>query len=212
MVVAVLTDERLKEEFLSKNIPGDAEIIWADSIRSLGIIEADIYFDLLFEYDPGRIAALKKLSTVVVNSVIYTSKDIGAPFIRLNAWPTMLKRDTAEIAAADDTQQELTSNIFNRLGWKCQFVPDITGMVTPRIISMIINEAWYTYGDDTSSKEEIDTAMKLGTNYPLGPFEWGEKIGLEKVALLLKELQRTDDRYTIAPALLKEINKDGADS
>ncbi len=69
---------------------------------------------------------------------------------------------------------------------------------------MIINEAWYTLGDDISTKEEIDTAMKLGTNYPYGPFEWGEKIGIERIIELLESLAKTDSRYTVAPALLNQ--------
>lgn len=204
MIIAVLADEILKEEFLSKKFPEGTEIIWADGIRSLGIIDADIYIDLLFEYDAERIAALKKLlpKTVVVNSVAYTTKDIGAPFIRINAWPTMLKREITEIAIPSS----LKENVLNSLDWKLQIVPDITGMVTPVVVSMIINEAWYTYGAGTSSKEEIDIAMKLGTNYPIGPFEWGNKIGSGNIIQLLKELQRNNDRYTIAPALLNETN------
>lgn len=210
MDIAVLADDTLKKEFLSKQKPANAEIIWADGIRSLGIIDADIYFDLLFEYDASRIAALKKLlpKPVIINSPVYTLKDTGAQFIRINAWPTMLERNTVEVAG----DPGIAGNVFEQLGWEYKMVPDITGMVTPRIISMIINEAWYTFGDNTSTKEEIDIAMKLGTNYPLGPFEWGEKIGLDKVAALLKELNRTDERYTIAPALINEITKHGADS
>ena len=42
---------------------------------------------------------------------------------------------------------------------------------------MIINEAFLALQEGVSTKEEINTAMKLGTNYPLGPFEWVEKIG-----------------------------------
>ncbi len=45
-------------------------------------------------------------------------------------------------------------------------------------MAMIINEAWHALAEEVSTKNEIDTAMKLGTNYPYGPFEWAEKIGL----------------------------------
>jgi len=46
-------------------------------------------------------------------------------------------------------------------------------------------------------------AMKLGTNYPFGPFEWSEKIGINKVFELLRSLSMENDRYTIA-ALLQQ--------
>ncbi|MBO9572730.1 MAG: hypothetical protein J7497_11075 [Chitinophagaceae bacterium] len=206
MTIALLADDTLKEEFLSKEIAEGVEIIWADSIRSLQIIEADIYFDLLFEYDRERIERLKKLlpAIVIVNAVALTTKDIGADFIRINAWPTMLKREITEIALPASIKEETAKSIFEQLNWKLQIVPDITGMVTPVIVAMIINEAWHTYGDEISTKEEIDIAMKLGTNYPMGPFEWGEKIGLKNIIHLLTELQRKNGRYSIAPALLYE--------
>jgi len=77
--------------------------------------------------------------------------------------------------------------------------------VTPRVISMIINEAYFALDEGISSKEEIDTAMKLGTNYPYGPFEWSEKIGLKKIYDLLIALTTTNSRYKPAPRLEQEV-------
>ena len=53
---------------------------------------------------------------------------------------------------------------------------------------MIINEAFIALREGVSTKEEINTAMKLGTNYPYGPFEWAGKIGIERVNALLDKL------------------------
>jgi 3-hydroxybutyryl-CoA dehydrogenase len=75
------------------------------------------------------------------------------------------------------------------------------------VIASVINEAYFTFGAGISTKDAIDTAMKLGTNYPFGPFEWGKLIGLNRVYTLLKELSRRDNRYEPAPALLKEIEE-----
>src|ERR1700710_2457559 len=47
-----------------------------------------------------------------------------------------------------------------------------------RVVAMIINEAYYALDAGVSSKESIDLAMKLGTGYPYGPFEWADRIGL----------------------------------
>ncbi len=60
MVIAVLADESQKKELLLKDVSSQIEFIWADSIRSLTIIEADVYLDLSFEYDHERIAKIKK--------------------------------------------------------------------------------------------------------------------------------------------------------
>jgi 3-hydroxybutyryl-CoA dehydrogenase len=78
-------------------------------------------------------------------------------------------------------------------------------MITPRTIAMIINEAYFALEEEISSKEQIDIAMKLGTNYPYGPFEWAEKIGLKKIYNLLTQLYQTDKRYIPAPFMKKEI-------
>ena len=80
-------------------------------------------------------------------------------------------------------------------------------MVSPRVICMIINEAYFTFEEGTASREDIDLAMKLGTNYPFGPFEWADKIGLANVCKLLKAVYEDtgDARYKLCP-LLQEKN------
>jgi 3-hydroxyacyl-CoA dehydrogenase len=202
MTVAILADELLKQEWNTKKIPDHVEVVWADSIRSLLIIDADVYIDLLFDMDAERTGQLKKLlpKPVIVNSVAYTTKAIGADFVRINAWPTLLQRSLTELAAPEGYDTTMIETVFD----KCQLVPDIPGMITARVIAMIVNEAYYTLGAEVSSKEEIDTAMKLGTNYPYGPFEWSERIGLKRIYELLKVLSRADARYAIAPALERD--------
>ncbi|MBL0145641.1 MAG: hypothetical protein IPP48_07655 [Chitinophagaceae bacterium] len=59
--------------------------------------------------------------------------------------------------------------------------------------------------DDVSTKNEIDIAMKLGTNYPYGPFEWADKIGKQNIYTLLKNLSKTESRYTPSAQLQNEI-------
>jgi 3-hydroxybutyryl-CoA dehydrogenase len=59
--------------------------------------------------------------------------------------------------------------------------------------------------DKVSAKEEIDIAMKLGTNYPYGPFEWATLIGADKIFALLQKLSLHDKRYTPSK-LLKEAS------
>jgi len=209
MTIAVLADDILKQELLLKNIPSTVQITWADSLRALTIIEADVYADLLFELNAERITRLKQLQPkpVLINAVTFTTKATGSEFIRINAWPTLLQRPVTEIAVAGAAQQQVAAEIFNQLQWKYQVVPDVPGMITPRVLATIINEAYFTLGAEVSTRQEIDIAMKLGTNYPAGPFEWSEKIGLHRVHELLKELSRTDSRYTPAKLLEEEASK-----
>jgi len=209
MIVAVLADDVLKKELIAKGVGPGVDIVWTDSLRALTMTEADVYMDLLFELDMERTDRLKKVlpKPVLVNSVAFTSKAIGQNFIRINAWPGFLKRSLTELALPVAVNEASIAPVFKQLNWQYRIVPDVSGMITARIVAMIINEAYYTWGSGVSSREEIDIAMKLGTNYPMGPFEWASAIGLKKVYELLKELGRTDERYTIAPALIETINE-----
>ena len=169
--------------------------------------DADLYIDLDFTMDKARLAALSLLlpSLVMVNAVLPTIAEIGHPFIRMNGWPGFLEREVHELASPDEETTRKVEAVYQNLGRSCRIVPDTPGLITARILATIINEAWYTWEQGVSTKEEIDTAMKLGTNYPFGPFEWGERIGLGQIAGLLWSLSRTDPRYLPAGALQQAV-------
>ena len=212
MTIAVLADEVLKKEWMLKSVPGDVEVLWCGSVRTLVATVADVYVDLLFTPDKERTKQLSMRTgfPFFINSVEYSTEVAGAEFIRVNAWPGFLQRDVVEVALANHRQEELVRSFFDTLNWSYRLVPDIPGMITGRIVASIINEAYYTLGDGVSTKKEIDIAMKLGTSYPYGPFEWSEKIGLGKIYSLLIELRKREERYSVAPALEKEIRQQQA--
>lgn len=130
---------------------------------------------------------------VIINSVSKKLSDNQLPknVARINGWPGFLERPVWEIACEE---KEIFAPVFQKLNWEILVVKDEPGMVSGRVVSMIINEAFYALKENVSTKKEIDLAMKLGTNYPLGPFEWVEKIGTEKVFDLLTVLSDNDDR------------------
>ena len=140
---------------------------------------------------------------VFLNSVIQTLQETNAPahVYRINGWPGFLQRPVWELAGAVNDNIKM---IFEQLNKKITVVADEPGLVAARIIAMIINEAYLAFSDEVSTKNEIDTAMKLGTNYPYGPFEWAELIGIKNVYELLQKLSVTDNRYQPAGLLLKE--------
>jgi 3-hydroxybutyryl-CoA dehydrogenase len=212
MKIAVLASGVLKEEMKQKFVGNDVNIVWADSIFELTAIkDAEAYFDLDFFYEEERIKALKKLlpASVFINSVVDALKKINQPFIRINAWPGFLQRPICEVSVLDEEQKKSPQSIFDQLNWQFRFVPDVPGMVTPRILAMIVNEAYYTLQDEVSTKEEIDIAMQLGTNYPYGPFEWGRRIGLKKIYDLLIELSKAETVYKVSEMLEEEAKNKG---
>ena len=170
--------------------------------------DADLYIDLDFTGDGTRVSALSLLlpSPVIVSAVVPTLAEIGHPFIRINGWPGFLEREMHELAVPDATVAEQVRQLYERLGRSFRIAPDIPGMITARILATIINEAWYTWEEGVSSREEIDMAMKLGTNYPMGPFEWGERIGLSRICHLLMTLGEEDPRYIPAKSLKMAVS------
>jgi 3-hydroxybutyryl-CoA dehydrogenase len=115
----------------------------------------------------------------------------------------MLERAVHELVVPDGGVAARVTRVYEKTGRSFRLAPDIPGMITARVLAALINEAWYTWQDGVSSKEEIDTAMRLGTNYPLGPFAWAAKIGLERVVELLEVMSRDDPRYSPAESLKK---------
>ena len=157
--------------------------------------DADAYFNLL----PGAAAAeydgLQR--PVFIGSVAHTI--LSTPFvIRINSWNGFLEKKHWEMAG--DVGDEALA-VLDHL----QKIPIITqntpGFISARTIAMIVNEAFFALGDAISTANDIDTAMKLGTNYPMGPFEWAQKIGIAPIYELLQSLASTDPRYECAPSL-----------
>ena len=123
---------------------------------------------------------------------------------RINGWPTFLNRSVWEIAGAKTAEIEL---VFKALNIKINFVKDEPGFISARVIAMIINEAYFALEDNVSSKTEIDIAMKLGTNYPFGPFEWATQIGTGNIVSLLQQLYLNDNRYKPSQLLITETSE-----
>jgi 3-hydroxybutyryl-CoA dehydrogenase len=207
MKLVALADNMLKEELLTTGIADGVTIEWIDNPAAFTEhTDADAFFDLLFVPDPQRITLLNQLTEKIV--FINSQNPVNQKhFIRINALPTFLKRDIAEVVTGDEEIKTRAEEVLAALSRKAQWVEDEPGFITARIVTMIINEAYFALGEGVSTKKEIDTAMKLGTNYPYGPFEWAKKIGLKNVYELLLSLSKKDIKYTAAEALVKEMKE-----
>jgi 3-hydroxybutyryl-CoA dehydrogenase len=137
--------------------------------------------------------------------------DIGAAqFFGFNGLPTFFNRPVLEVVLRRDTDRDLLAGISTRLDLPYEIVPDRPGMVSARIVSMIVNEAFSAMEDGTASPGDIDLAMKLGTNYPRGPVEWGRQIGLKNICDVLDALyaETGSQRYTICNLLREEAKRE----
>jgi 3-hydroxybutyryl-CoA dehydrogenase len=207
MHIVVIADAVTQKELQDKQIRQGVQVYFVSAIEDASH-QTDAFFYLADEEQLEKdIEKIKKLqSPVFVNAVLTTLKSLPPNCIRINGWPGFLLNKTLEVSA-NDVNAEAAAKILKGLGWEHLMVPDIVGFIAPRTIAMIINEAYFALSEEVSTKQEIDTAMRLGTNYPYGPFEWSEKIGLKKIYNLLIQLSQTDKRYIPAPLLEKEIKQ-----
>ena len=79
-----------------------------------------------------------------------------------------------------------------------------SGDVAARVISCIVNEAFLTLSEGVATAENIDRAMKLGANYPRGPFEWAEEVGASRILDTLDSLREVYGDAYLASSLLRE--------
>jgi 3-hydroxybutyryl-CoA dehydrogenase len=84
--------------------------------------------------------------------------------------------------------------------------------IAARVLATIVNEAAAAVSDGVAAPAAIDTAMRLGMNYPNGPLEWGERIGLEQVVRTLDQLHALvpDGRYRVVPLLRSVAERRGS--
>ncbi len=199
MILAVLASDMQKKEIAASPFFQKHEVMFSENISLWAHHTADAYFDFGFAPSAEKIEKLTKLlpRPVLINAVTETLSDIHPDFIRFNGWPGFLKGKYLEASANKETQEKANA-LF---GDEILFVKDEPGFVSARIVSMIINEAYFTLEAGTSTKEEIDIAMKLGTGYPYGPFEWASVIGEKKVADLLMKLSLNSPIYELAESL-----------
>lgn len=161
---------------------------------------ADAYFNLMD--NAGRKSYSNDSKPIFINSVTHKLQDYNQKqnIIRFNGWNGFIKKDTWELSGKINAAAE---TVLQKLNKKQAVLSDEPGFISPRVISMIVNEAYFAKQEKVSSEEEIDIAMKLGTNYPKGPFEWGREIGIKNIYELLKILSVSDKRYQ--PAALLEL-------
>lgn len=178
----------------------------------------DIFIDLNFDEQPEHLVQYAGNShTIFLLSAVNMTPEMaflksglkyaGEKIFGFNAIPTFLERKIIEASNPFLLETVLLTNSLPFIGYdKIEWVKSRVGMVTPRIVFMIINEAYYTYQEGTASKADIDIGMKLGTNYPQGPFEWCTKAGLDNVYKTLTAVYQDtkEERYKMCPALKSE--------
>ena len=226
--VFVVGDDTLAAEYSRLVESSGYEIIPSTKMKGLKPLAEKISIALeLTNLDLDRkkenIIAMDKVlpaTTAIVTSsvnlsVLNQSEWIGMKhrLVGIAALPTFLQNSVVEVAPSVhtiDSAIDVVRKFFTSIKKETVIVEDRVGLVLPRILCQIINEAMFAIQQDVASPNDIDTAMRLGTNYPAGPIEWGEKIGFNQVYAVVTALQNDlrEERYRVCP-LLKQIGTTG---
>ncbi len=186
MMISIAATSRQQAQLMAKGIPASAKISWVAGTTALLNENGDALIDCTF---CGTEIPLTN-KPFLIHSPVNTLKDLQAKgrVGRFCAWDTFIERTLWDVAITDSTDVTWINTLMNELIWKFCVVQDKPGLIAPRIVCNIINEARHALHAGISTKQEIDLAMKLGTNYPYGPFEWASKIGIDNIDTLLARL------------------------
>jgi 3-hydroxybutyryl-CoA dehydrogenase len=206
----MLSDESFSEEDLDDIGLDDplVDVEWGNYDLVIDL-ELDRHPENLFHYSDYE--GLVVLGCAVRKSLAQiaseTPAEVECTLFGLNALPTLLGRPIAEVSLLWEADKLKLEKLMYELEWKYELVQDRVGMASARVVCMIINEACFLVGEGTSDIRGVDQAMKLGTNYPMGPFEWADAIKPVTVLEVLEAMQEDtgEEKYKIAPMLKRQV-------
>ncbi len=199
-----------------------ARIKTAPDLQSLAA--ADFIIEAAVENEDVKIALFQKLDRICRPDVIFASntssisitrmgartsradKVIGMHF--MNPVPAMRLVEIIRGLATSDATYRQTRELAERLGKSTMTAQDFPGFIVNRVLLPMINEAIYTLYEGVGGVTDIDTAMKLGTNQPMGPLELADLIGLDTCLAIMEVMHRVlgDDKYRPCPLLKKYVD------
>jgi 3-hydroxybutyryl-CoA dehydrogenase len=156
---------------------------------------------------PGTILAsnTSSLSITEIASVTYRPKKcVGMHFF--NPVHKMKLLEVVRALETDDETINAVAEIGRRMGKEVVAIRESPGFITSRINAMIGNEAFFMLQEGIASAVDIDKALKLGLNHPMGPFELVDLVGLDTRLHILEYLHRTlGEKYRPAPLLVQYV-------
>jgi 3-hydroxybutyryl-CoA dehydrogenase len=145
------------------------------------------------------------LSVTEIASVTYRAKKcVGMHFFN-----PVHKMKLLEIVRALETDDETLAAVVavgKRMGKEVVVIKEAPGFITSRINAMIGNEAFYMLQEGIASAEDIDKALKLGLNHPMGPFELIDLVGLDTRLHILEYLHKSlGEKFRPCPLLVQYV-------
>jgi 3-hydroxybutyryl-CoA dehydrogenase len=159
----------------------------------------------------GAVAAPDVPCGVLVAAGSLHQLDPNGRAVGFHAVPPMRDRDLVELTAADPEAESsrAVQSFFESLGWLTAWVGDAPGLVLGRLVAQLVNEAFFAVAEGAGGARDIDDGMLLGLNHPLGPLDWGDRMGLRHVLAILDALRAElgEERYRAAPLLRRMVSE-----
>jgi 3-hydroxybutyryl-CoA dehydrogenase len=145
------------------------------------------------------------LSVTEIASVTYRAKRcVGMHFF--NPVHKMKLLEVVRALETDDETLAAAVDLGKRMGKEVVVVREAPGFITSRMNAMIGNEAFYMLQEGIATAEDIDKAMKLGLNHPMGPFELVDLVGLDTRLHILEYLHKTlGEKFRPCPLLAQYV-------
>jgi 3-hydroxybutyryl-CoA dehydrogenase len=130
---------------------------------------------------------------------------IGMHF--MNPVPLMKLVEIVRALPTDDETYDTTVALAEKFGKTCVTSRDVPGFIVNRCLMPLVNEAIYSLNEGLGSREDIDTAIKLGLNHPMGPLTLADLIGLDTCLFIMEVLHRElgEDKYRPCPLLRQYV-------
>ena len=171
-------------------------------------VKAAIFEDLVPHLAPHTILTSNTSSISITRLASRTDrpeKFMGFHF--MNPVPVMQLVELIRGIATSDETYQACQQVVDRLGKTAATAEDFPAFIVNRILMPMINEAVYTLYEGVGSVASIDSAMKLGTNHPMGPLELADFIGLDTCLAIMNVLHDglADTKYRPCPLLTKYV-------